>query len=45
MNQCTGIGLSGDIQYIVLTIRQYNIGFKNSTFDRRAGSNNSRNGL
>ena len=41
---CIGICLSGDIQYIVLTIRQYNVGFENSSFDRRAHSN-LKNGL
>ena len=41
----TGIRLSGDIRYIVLTIRQYNVGFENSTFDRRACSLKFKNGL
>ena len=31
----TGIRLSGDIRYIVLTIRQYNVGFENRNFDCR----------
>ena len=36
--------MSDDIRYIVLTIRQYNVGFENSTFDRRARSSNFKNG-
>ena len=31
----TGIRLSGDIRYIVLMIRQHNVGFEKSTFIRR----------
>ena len=41
----TGICLSGDIQYIVLTIRQYNVRFENTTFDRWARSSKFKNGL
>ena len=37
----TSIRLSGDIRYIILTIRQYNVGFENSTFNRQARSSNS----
>ena len=39
------VRLSGDIRYIVLTIRQYNVGFENSSFDRRAYSYKLKNGL
>ena len=41
----TGIRLSGDKRYIVLTIRQYNVGFENSTFNRRARSTKFKNSI
>ena len=42
---CIGIRLSGDIRYIVLMIRQYNVGFENSTFNRLARSSKFQYGL